>query len=193
MTHVRRMDANAAGVRLNQPPDKGAEVGVTVLFRSFRLKISGFFFLFPLNALRGTQVGTVGAPRQGVPGPQPHKPSNKHPRTRTSYCATHTDKQNTSFSSETALTRSLMTGWLCTTLAEILKSSAGFNEPPRQEPHIRGKSAVALASRHWSDLCELFKEARREARPSVPPVFQISSMLNIGNEPGTSRERAGNS
>lgn len=97
MTHVPRIDVNAAGVRLNQPPDKGAEVGVTVLFRSFRLKVAFSFHFFLLNAVRGTQAEPVGAPRQEVPGPQPHKPSSKHPRTRTSYCATLADKQNTSF------------------------------------------------------------------------------------------------
>lgn len=145
MTHVPSMDTNASGVRLNQPPDKGAEFRVTVLFRSFRLKVSDFFFFFILlNTLRDTQMETVGAPpSRKYPGlnrtNHPINTPGLAPRT-----ARHTPTNKIlPFSGETAPTRSLVTGWLCVTLAEILKSSAGFNELPNKSSVSEIKSAAS--------------------------------------------------
>lgn len=69
----------------------------------------------------------------------------------------------------------LMPCYYYLTLALIFKSPTGLMSCQTRAPELRQiYGCLALASRCWSSVCELFKDVRRL-------YFKISSMLNIGS------------
>lgn len=66
------------------------------------------------------------------------------------------------------------------TFALIFKSLMGLMSFPTRAPDQRLiRDGSRLAGACWSTVCELFKDARREARRCVPDAAQISGMLNV--------------